>query len=548
MSFLLLFLASSGFANVTLTNGNFFVSYVDALYPGGFEPKIERVYNSKNGQMGLFGWGWGSDIEVKAIPAPDGSLIIHEYGNAAAHRFSAKGTATLNLDALVERMTKAAQGTGSFNTGNQMQAYRAHLKADVHFRNEQWARLLRLGKVEPTPVRDGEWLYSDRLSYTQVQKINGGYQRVYDTGLTQRFDQNGRLTRVMDRNKHFIDLTYRKDGSLERIMDDSQRRMFFEFNAKGLVSQIKLERNESVTYQYNALNELVRVKNAKGAVYEYGYDATKRHNLNLINYGNGAKLQVEYYPLAQKENVKMVRDPDGNETRYTYGDPRDKMHQRVEVGSYSKDGQELLKQSFEYFKKNKSSGEPFTARLIQTHDGESTDTTYNEQELPTSIKTKDGETRFEYDPSGRLLKKTTPIDETQVTYDPKIGKSTKITLVSLPTKTAISSTDMTYDSKGRLKEVRNQSGAAVQLFYDGGGRIVSMLDEKKRRLDLKYNELSQPTEISDPSLGKVDIQYANNGDVKDVFSTKGKDVSSSIITLFQNLQSLLKPSGVSLSP
>src|SRR5471030_491808 len=61
---LVLALAAPAFANVSIKNGNFFIGYTDIIYPGGFEPKIERVYNSKTPFKGMFGWGWGNEYEV----------------------------------------------------------------------------------------------------------------------------------------------------------------------------------------------------------------------------------------------------------------------------------------------------------------------------------------------------------------------------------------------------------------------------------------------------------------------------------------------------
>ncbi|MGE0616855.1 MAG: DUF6531 domain-containing protein, partial [Bacteriovoracia bacterium] len=57
-------LAPTASSNVSLKNGNFFVAYRDLYYPGGFEPKVERVYNSKTGFQGIFGYGWGTEYEV----------------------------------------------------------------------------------------------------------------------------------------------------------------------------------------------------------------------------------------------------------------------------------------------------------------------------------------------------------------------------------------------------------------------------------------------------------------------------------------------------
>src|SRR3954470_8440205 len=75
-------------ANVSLKNGNFFIGYTDIIYPGGFEPKIDRVYNSKTPFRGNFGWGWGNEYEAFLRVSADGSVVLHEYGGGAENRFS----------------------------------------------------------------------------------------------------------------------------------------------------------------------------------------------------------------------------------------------------------------------------------------------------------------------------------------------------------------------------------------------------------------------------------------------------------------------------
>ncbi|MGH9604944.1 MAG: DUF6531 domain-containing protein [Terracidiphilus sp.] len=45
--------------------------------PGGFEPKTERVYNSKTGFKRMLGYGWGTDYEVYLETEGDGSVLVH---------------------------------------------------------------------------------------------------------------------------------------------------------------------------------------------------------------------------------------------------------------------------------------------------------------------------------------------------------------------------------------------------------------------------------------------------------------------------------------
>ena len=73
-------LGAPGFAwaDVSFETGNFFIRYSDIELNGGFGLKIERVYNSQSSRHGLFGFGWGSDIEVYLEPQGDGSVYVFE--------------------------------------------------------------------------------------------------------------------------------------------------------------------------------------------------------------------------------------------------------------------------------------------------------------------------------------------------------------------------------------------------------------------------------------------------------------------------------------
>src|SRR3954470_24284986 len=86
-------------AEVSLKNGNFFKSYTDIVYPGGFDPKIERIYNSKtNYTGGMFGAGWGVEYEVYLTVSADGSVVVHEWGGGAENRFNPNAFNQSELD------------------------------------------------------------------------------------------------------------------------------------------------------------------------------------------------------------------------------------------------------------------------------------------------------------------------------------------------------------------------------------------------------------------------------------------------------------------
>src|SRR5688572_589373 len=90
--FVALFSISSAFAraDVSLRNGNFFVYFRDLSYPGGMEPKIERVYNSKSDFIGMFGYSWGTQYETRLKVESDGSIVVTEFGGGPDNRFVSK--------------------------------------------------------------------------------------------------------------------------------------------------------------------------------------------------------------------------------------------------------------------------------------------------------------------------------------------------------------------------------------------------------------------------------------------------------------------------
>jgi YD repeat-containing protein len=104
-----------------------------------------------------------------------------------------------------------------------------------------------------------------------------------------------------------------------------------------------------------------------------------------------------------------------------------------------------------------------------------------------------------------------------------------------------------WDAKGNLQTAKNHLNKAVKLFYDTNGRISTMIDQSKRRIDFKYNENSKPIVITDPALGSINVTYDNAGAVTKVESAKGDKVAVQIFDTFQNLIEIIRPAGVTLS-
>ncbi|MEK7690844.1 MAG: DUF6531 domain-containing protein [Bdellovibrionota bacterium] len=537
-------------ANVSLKNGNFFMGYTDINYPGGFEPRIERVYNSKTPFKGIFGWGWGNEYEAYLEVSADGSVVVHEYGGGAENRFTPVAFKASELDAAVASLVDAKRKMGGIGSTAQADAEKKKLKTDAYYRNEEWKKLVAMGKLSARKLPNGTQLHSNRFSYQYITKVDAGYVRAFDNGRVEKFDEMGRLTRINDRNSNFVELAYGKDGKIEKIVDNFNRKIFFSFNKKGLVEKIEGEGGKVAVYKYNDQDELSWSKDVDANVYEYKYSPNKNHNMVQIAYSDKTTMEMAYFGRDLFENIKSVKDRSGNTTSYAYeyGKGGNKF-QKIAVSVVGPDKKPISKSAYEYFLALKATGEEWTRKMVSVVDGDRTETVYNECcGLPLSIKRNGLETAFEYDTKGHVTKKTTPFEVTELKYDPKAGKVARVARYSKKNKKASSWSEFNYDEKGNLIFAKNSEGKGVKLLYDTNGRIKSLVDQERKQLHFKYDpQTSKPIEISDPALGTITVSYNAAGEIKKVESSAGRKIAMQVTSAFQNLLDIIRPAGVSLS-
>jgi YD repeat-containing protein len=536
-------------ANVSLKNGNFFVGYTDIIYPGGFEPKIERIYNSKTPFKGMFGWGWGNEYEVYLTVSADGSVVVHEYGGGAENRFNPTAFKEADLNKAVDMIAGVAQKVGLTGSASQMDAYRKRLKTDATFRNDEWEKFRAQGKLQPRQLEMGAQLHSNRFSYEYITKTSGGYVRTFDTGKIEKFDDTGKLQRISDKNGNFIEITYAKDGHPQKLIDNFNRKIFFEFDSQGLLTKLEGENGKSTEYKYNSGGELVYSRDVDGNVYKFKYDTNSRHNLTQIDYADNTSMIMTYYGRDKHEHIKSVKDKDGTLTEYAYEtDPADKKHYTASVTVKGSDGKQISSSKYEYFIKLKADGEEWTYKMATVLDGDRTETTYNECcGLPLVIKHGKDETTFEYDTKGHVTKKATPTEVTTLHYDEKAGKVDKVTKYMKANPKKIFWSQFQYDSKANLVFAKNSDGKGAKLLYDTSGRISTLVDQDRHQINFKYNENSKPIEITDPSLGKISVSYTNSGEIKKVESSAGRKIALQVTSAFQSLLEIIRPAGVTLS-
>jgi len=538
-----------------LRNGNFFVSFRDLAYPGGIEPKIERVYNSKSDFTGIFGYGWGTEYETHLSIDPDGSVLVSEFGGGANNRFLPKNYSSKDLDSGIAILIAAAKKSAVISTAKEVDAYRKKLAADFDFRARQYAVFVNKGLVQAKTIPEGTQFTSTNFQYQYITRVRGGYVRVMESGIIQKFNEPGKLVQIMDRNKAFINFYYDKNGHMIQLVDNQNRKMNLSYNAQGFLEKVTGESGKTAQFRYTKQGLLSYSKDDTGIENTFKYTQDQYLNLTEIGYlndkdarGQPKKMTILYYPPEKNSSVREVINPDGTANDYEYTkDPKNPSYYAVRVILKESNGTKINDSKYEYFSKTRFGGEEYTSKMISTIDGDRTETTYDDKlGYPVKIVNNGRTTSMEYDVKGRMVKKTTPLETTELTYDPVAGKVSRVSR-KIRSGTVLWS-EFQYDrATGNLTYARNNEKKSVKLLYDQQGRIVALVDEGNRQLRFKYNDLSKPIEISDAKLGTVKFTYKNSGEVDKIESNGGANVATEVMHALQGLIDITAPAGVTMS-
>ncbi len=538
MKFLLIILGLYSFSSlggVNLKNGNFYINYTDVIVSGqGPELSIVRTYNSKSTHKGWFGFGWGSDFETSLDVSPDGSVTIFENGSGARTRFVPKGS--LDPEEGVNKIISEMKKKASLSD-----VVVENLKEKLMGDSELRLAYARKFGVD-TEIRVGAVLYSSVRGSQKVVKTSTGYKRVFEDGKFETFDNDGNLTQIMAKDGYKIFLNYRDDRVVS-IKDTKAKQLFFDWFESGRVKSISTGSKFKASYEYDGEN-LVSSTDIAGNTFKFVYDSF--HNLTNVKYKDGREMEITYAP--QTQFVTKVKDKDGLETEYEYGknSKNPNLHYWTIVKKKSKSGKEFSSK-YEYELKKRPDGSQYTYRILEDIEGFVTETTYSECcGLPLKIVKGEEVTTFEYNERGLLTKrKSSDGDFVELEYHPKLSKITKVVNPNGWTK-------FEYDKKGNLFKALNNIGKAVLLKYDRSGRITAMVDVDKKKdirrsLAFKYNALGKPTEIDLKKVGKINVEYDDFGEIKNVSSNSGKKMAVEVTQAFQSLLEIVRPAGVNLS-
>ena len=524
------------FGGVNLKNGNFYITYTDIIVPGGdHDLEVTRTYNAKSTDNGWFGFGWGSLYETKLVVSADGSVVVIENGSGARTRFVPKEAINVQSSSkkIVEAMKKKEPMSESA-----VQALVTRLNNDAELRQVYSKKY----NVE-TKLADGTILYSNDRGIQTISKEKDGYKRSNSDGRTDFFDNEGKLSKITDKNGYAISFEY-KGSQVAAIKDTQAKQIFLEWFPDGKIKSASSAGDKKTSYTYDPRGNLIQSGDVSGNIYKFEYDGN--HNLTAVVYLDKTKMQVKYDKNSAATEV-IERDGESTKYKYEYNPKNPDFHYWTTVTKKPKEGPESVSR-YEYEIKSKPDGQQYTYRIGTELDGIKTETIYSECcSLPLKITRGKDVTTFEYNAKGLLTKKTSTRGEfVQLDYDDKINKITKV----------INNegwTTFQYDKGGNLSKAVNSVGKSVLLIYDRLGKITKMIDQEKndeksrRTLSFKYNSMGKPVEIEMEKVGIINVAYDNYGEIKKVESKAGAKMALQVTQAFQSLLSIVKPAGVNLN-
>ncbi|MBF0359753.1 MAG: hypothetical protein HQK49_02025 [Oligoflexia bacterium] len=535
-SLIFLFNINGVFAGVNLKNGNFYISYTDVVVPGGQKLEVTRTYNSKASKIGWFGYGWGSDYETYLMVSPDGSVVVRENGSGAETRFV---PGDVNAEAAAEKIVKVMKEKANLQEKTARDMVEK-LKNDAELRH-MYAEKFEV----KSDLASGTTLYATDKGLQEIKRTKDGFDRAYNDGKIETFNLQGKLVKITDKTGYVVNFTY-ENNILKSIKDSQAKQLFFEWYPDGKIKSAWNTEDKKASYKFDNNNNLEESTDIAENIYKYKYD--NNHNLTQILYQDKSSMDIKYDPKNQM--VLSVKEKSGIETSYKYGgnDKNPDLHYWTLVTKPGPDGKPVTNR-YEYELKKKKDGSTFTYRIYTEVNGLKTETIYDEiSQLPSQITRGKQITNFKYNNKGLLLEKTSSTGESvKLEYDDKINKIKRVVNNDGWTK-------FEYDKKGNLYKAENSAGKAVLLIYDRNGLITTMVDDDKagggkdkRRLSFKYNAMGKPVEIVMENVGKINVAYDNDGEIKKVESKEGHKMALEVTQAFQNLLSIVKPAGVNLN-
>ena len=532
------------FALVDMNNASYSNAWIDLEVPGsGYDMKVVRAYKSRTLFNGMFGFGWCSDFETKLETTSEGNIKISECGDGQETIFSAREITKKDIDTTISQIINKMKTDGKSKSASA--DYFKKLSDQLTEDDDQRSQLAKKYGVT-IAIKEGTKFMANGKEVENVVLSKEYYTRTLADGSSERFDLQGRLTHMYDKNTNFLKFEYEKD-QLKEIVDNNSRKLQFKYYPNKKVKFITGPSGLTTEYKYSAQEDLVWNRNAwaKKETEVYTFDYNEFHNLIKASWPDKSFIALKYDNA--KDWVLSFTDRDKCTENYKYetGATNPKFHYwSTVIKTCGK--QTVANNRYEFWHKQLPSGQIILSRVLQNVSGSTTDITYHDTfGKPVVIKKNNERLTFEYYPDGLIKSKEASNAKIEYVHDTVNKKVATVKTTFLNDKGKIIATRQTsfkYDGKGNLVFAENSDGQKINMTYDQKGRIATITDQAKKVVKIDYEErFGKPSIVSRPGLGTIKVSYKPNGDIQKVDSAEGPSVASQVASTFNNLLDVISP-------
>lgn len=506
---------------VNLRNANLYLEHPDVrVQRAGVPLEMVRVYNSRSNVNGRFGYGWTTNLDIVAFPAPDGSILVSD-SDGFILRYTLGGeprerVMVRYVDALVKARRAQDNRAGSERNSGYYEDLRQELLSDPG-RREAMGQVLQTTRITPEP---GEYVSYDRGTEKLVLKPDGAMVRLRADGTRYEFDPDGKLVLYADSERQGMRLEYDREDRLSRVTHTAGGSVSLKWGPGGLVTELLDNEGRRLQYRYDADRNLVQVLGPEQRKLAYAYD--DEHNLTASRLADGAGFQVKYdksrdWVIALKEGDAVIRyewelldfsryavtvtDPDGLATRHEYDD---EAHKAVVIRPGGERTETLLS--------------PCCAKPLEVRhaDGGITRYDYDRHARLVGIEHPDGrKVRFAYHPDWSKVIQALYSDGRRYLYK--------------------------YDERGNLIQAVDVSGRQLDLRYGRNGKVAEIHDKAGNVYTFRYDPSGRPVEIAKGQQGALSIRYGAMGEIAGTEIAEGDASRGAFYSELREVLAMLEP-------
>ena len=402
-------------------------TFTDLTVPGiGPSLRITRTYNSQDWATAMLGNGWTFNFGRKLIISrtKDGEKRIGVLRGTGEKNFFRE-----NLDGSIERITEYG------------------------------------------------------VPYSLFKNSDNTYTILQNNGTSYELREDGKISRIVDRNLNALTFTYNSVGCISRITNATGNYVDFVLGPNGKIASVNDNLGRTISYSYDENGNLVSVTDPLGNSSQYVYN-----NDNLLT---------------------QFIDARGNVTETITYDT----HQPPRVATFTEKGETFtMVYADGYTQKTDSMGNRWTyyyndlgiiERIVDPLGNEKKQ--HHNKVTATSLDWEEdlngNRTTYTYDAGGNITSETDPLGNT-TTYTYVTGTD----LVAKETNPLGVVTKYEYDSNGNLtKLIRDASGPlenATSYTYDSHGLQTSMTDPLGNTTSHEYDAAGNLTKYTNP-LGNI---------------------------------------------